>query len=290
MLELQGSVSVFAGVGLLIIGAVVEGEGEIILVLAHLHHGGIRKREGGVALVRGMVINHHPVHHAVIVLGLGAQHIAVDAVVEGARRDLDLVLGAPDIVPEGIDFIPGDRHEVVAHVEGPDAYHKRGYHQRKHHPRERDSGGLDGHQFVVIPHLAQHHHRRQQGGQRQGQGQDGTSTQKHELQHHSEAEALTHKLVDIHPEELKHQDEYDYHQDRDERSYEGFEYEAVELFQIFSIILSRAAERPAISLPPAVARPGWPPPPPWINLAASRMSAPAFLPASTRSCEYISSS
>ena len=43
-----------------------------------------------------------------------------------------------------------------------------------------------------------------------------------------------------------------------------------------------------MSRPPAVARPLCPPPPPWMNLAASRMSLPAFLPLATRSLEYMS--
>ena len=67
-------------------------------------------------------------------------------------------------------------------------------------------------------------------GQRKGQGEDGTSAQKHEFQHHAQTKALTHKLVDIHPEELHHQDEYHHKEDRDKRSYESLEYEPVEPF------------------------------------------------------------
>ena len=46
-----------------------------------------------------------------------------------------------------------------------------------------------------------------------------------------------------------------------------------------------ASDSPATSLPPAVAKPGCPPPPPWMNLAASRISLPALRPAATRSSE-----
>ena len=267
----------------------IEGEGEIILVLAHLHHGGIGKRKGGVALACGVVVDHHPVHHAVVILGFGAQHVTIDAVVEGARRNLDLVLRTADVIAQGIDLVPGDRHQVVADIEGSDADEHRCYHQRQHHPRERNAGTLDGHQLVMVAHLPEHHHRCQQGGERKGEREDCTSPQKHEFEYDLQPQAFTHELVDIHPEELHHQDEYDDYQDRYERSYESLEYELVEFLQIFSIILSRAAERPAISLPPAVARPGWPPPPPWMSFAASRMSAPAFFPAFTRSWLYMSS-
>lgn len=42
-----------------------------------------------------------------------------------------------------------------------------------------------------------------------------------------------------------------------------------------------ASSMPSGFLPPAVAMNGWPPPPPWMNLAASRTSLPALKPAST---------
>ena len=45
---------------------------------------------------------------------------------------------------------------------------------------------------------------------------------------------------------------------------------------MISTILSSAAWSPSIFLPPAVARTGCPPPPPWMNLAASRMSYAAL--------------
>ena len=55
-----------------------------------------------------------------------------------------------------------------------------------------------------------------------------------------------------------------------------------------STSLSRASARPAAFLPPAVAKPGWPPPPPWISFAASLTSVPALRPFLTRSSEYMS--
>ena len=46
--------------------------------------------------------------------------------------------------------------------------------------------------------------------------------------------------------------------------------------------LSMAAFSPSAFLPPAVAKWGWPPPPPWISLAASFTRLPAFSPPATR--------
>ena len=46
--------------------------------------------------------------------------------------------------------------------------------------------------------------------------------------------------------------------------------------------LSMAAFSPSTFLPPAVAKWGWPPPPPWISLAASFTRLPAFSPPATR--------
>ena len=54
-----------------------------------------------------------------------------------------------------------------------------------------------------------------------------------------------------------------------------------------SIIFASASASPSKDFPPAVARPGCPPPPPRMSFAASRTSAPAFLPAFTRSSVYM---
>ena len=47
-----------------------------------------------------------------------------------------------------------------------------------------------------------------------------------------------------------------------------------------SITLSMAADSPSTFLPPAWAKWGCPPPPPWISFAASRTICPAFSPCS----------
>ena len=199
MLELECRIPVAAGIRLLVVGAVEEGEGEVVLVLAHLHHRGIRQRQGGIALVGSVVIHHHPVHHSLVVLGFGAQHITVDAVVEGSCRDFYLVFGAAYIIPEGINLVPGDRHQVIANVECSDTDYDGCQHQRQHHAGKRNAGALDGHKLVMVPHLPQHHHRCQQGGQRKSQRHDGASAQQHEFQHDAQTKALTHEFVDIHP-------------------------------------------------------------------------------------------
>ena len=51
LLELAGCVSVFVLIGLFVIRTVVEYEGQIVLLLSHLHHGRIGKSEAGVALL-----------------------------------------------------------------------------------------------------------------------------------------------------------------------------------------------------------------------------------------------
>ena len=257
VLELQRGVAVLFGVGLLIVGAVVKGEGEIILVLAHLHERRIRQGDGDITLAGSVVINHHVVHNAgLVVLLADPENIAVDAVVEGSGGDFNLVLGAADIVAERINLVERLRHEVVAYEEGADA-DENGYHsKRHHHARKRNARALDGHELVVLAHLAQGHHGSQQSCQRQGQRHNGAAAPHHEFEHYLEPEALTHKFIDVQPQKLHHQNENDYQQDREERSYEAFHYELVELFQIFESNDSRAWANPATSLPPAVARPG----------------------------------
>ena len=123
VLQLKGGVPVFLGVGLLIVGPVEKGEREVVLVPAHLHEGGIGKCQGSVAFVGTVVVNHHAVHHAaLVILAVHAQDVAVDAVVEGSGRDFYFVLGASDIVAERINLIESLGHQIVADEIRADAY------------------------------------------------------------------------------------------------------------------------------------------------------------------------
>ena len=70
---------------LLIIDTVVEREDKVVLLLGQAHRCRVGKGNGVVALLVGMVIDHHAVHHsAFLVLLLDAKYVAVNAVVEGS--------------------------------------------------------------------------------------------------------------------------------------------------------------------------------------------------------------
>ena len=231
LLQLQGRVPVFHGIGLLVVGAVVKREGEILLGVGHLQAGGVRQHQADVAAAAAVVIDHDPVHHPrLVVRGLRAQDIALDAVVEGPGRDLDLILGLEDVVVEGVDLVVGVGDEVVGREEGADGDQGRCEDDGHHHPRDRDAGGFEGGEFAVLGQLAHHHHRGEEGGERQGERQDQETAPHQELRNDLQAQSLADEFVDVEPERLHHQDEQDDQKDREERSYERLEYEAVDPF------------------------------------------------------------
>ena len=73
----------------------------------------------------------------------------------------------------------------------------------------RYSGSLDGREFVVLGELAHNHHRGEQCCQRQCQRQDRAPSPHEEFAHDTQTQALADKLVDVEPEKLHHQYEYD---------------------------------------------------------------------------------
>ena len=83
---------------------------------------------------------------------------------------------------------------------------------------------------VVLAHVAEGHHRRQEGRQRQGQRQHLAASPQEEFQDDLEFQAFADQFIDVQPQELHHQDEYGDREDREERSYERLQYEQVQLF------------------------------------------------------------
>ena len=120
--QLHRGVVVPEGVLLLVVDTVIEAEGEVILGLGHLHHSRIGHDHCGSAVLARVVIYHHAVHHSrLLVLGVDAQYIALDSVVEGTCGDVDFLLGAADVVPEGVNLVVCHRHQVIRREEGGDA-------------------------------------------------------------------------------------------------------------------------------------------------------------------------
>ena len=227
-MQLQGGVSVVLLVGLLIVGAVVhpecqvveEVQGKVGLVLGHLHYRRIGQRKTCVALPV-MVVEHHIFHHpSLVVAASDPEDISLDSIVECSGRDLDLFLGLADVIPQREDLVVGDRYKVVDDEESADADEERGDENRQHHPENRHSGRFQGDELVVLAHIPDGHHRGEQCGQRQRQRQHGAASPEEELRHDAEAQTLTDQLVDVNPQELHHKDEDDHKQDHKEWSYE----------------------------------------------------------------------
>ena len=184
-----------------------------------------------------MVIDHDSVEHVgLLVLAVHPEYIAVDAVVEGSGRDLDLVLGAADVVSQRENLVVCLRNQPVPDEEGADRYQERRGDQRGDNAGERHAGGLYRKQLVVLGHLPDDHHRGQKRGQRKGERENREDSPHQELQNHAQAETLAHQLVDVEPEELHHQNEDYDQQDRDEWSDKGFEYETVESLHVLSFL------------------------------------------------------
>ena len=232
VLQHEARVVVAQGVVLAVGGAVVEGESQVFLAFGHLEDGGVGDGDGDVALVGGVVIDLHAVEHlAVLVLVVHPEDVAFDAVVEGPGRDLDLILGLGDVVAQGVDLVEGVGHHVRTDDVGADGDQGGSEGNRDDDAAERDAGGLDRHQFGVLGQLADGHRGREQGRERQRQGErQAAHPPEQEFQDGAQSESLAYQLVDVEPEGLHHQDENHDEQDRDERSDEGFQYEAVELF------------------------------------------------------------
>ena len=220
LLHLEGGVPVLLVVGLLVVGSVVKGEGKVSLVLRHTHFCRVGDGQADVAFLLGVVVHHHPVHHSgLVVILVHAENISLDTIIEGTCRDLDLVLGLSDVVPEGIYLIICDREEVVGHEEGTDADDQADHRKRQEHSLKGYAGSLDGQELVVFTERTECHHRCQQGGQREGERQHCGRSPAEEFQYDLETQALADKFVDIEPEELHHENEHDHQQDRNERSH-----------------------------------------------------------------------
>ena len=226
----QRGVVVAEGVVLHVGGSVEEREGQVFLALGHLDDGGVREGHGDVALAGRVVIDLHVVEHlALLVLVADPQDVAFDAVVEGPRGDLDLVLGAGDVVAQGVDLVEGVGDQARADDVGAAGDQRRGDGQRGDDAAEGDAGGLHRHQFAVLGQLADGHRGGEQRGERQGQREgQAADTPEQEFQDGAQAEALAHEFVDVQPEGLHHQDENHDEENRDERSDESLQRETVE--------------------------------------------------------------
>ena len=120
-LESQVGVGPPEGVVLEIGCAAEQVEGQVVLGLGESHPGRVGHGHGDVSPAGAVVIDHHVPHHSAgLVLVADAQDVAFDAVVEGARRDFDFVLGAPDVVAQRENLVVGDGHELVSDEVGAD--------------------------------------------------------------------------------------------------------------------------------------------------------------------------
>ena len=221
LLKLEGRVAVFLGVGLLVIRSVEKREREVCLVLGHLHHGGIGDGKAGVSFVLCVVVHHHAMHHAVVVVSaVHSEDVAVDTVVKGSSRNLDLILGLADILSKLVDVVVGYRDESVADEESTDTDAQTDDSKRDEDSLQGDSGCLDGKELVILSELSESHHGCEESRQRQGEREHCRASPCQELQDHPYAQSFADELVDVEPQELHDEDEHDDKQDRYERSHE----------------------------------------------------------------------
>ena len=220
-LQGQGRVPVLAGVGLLVVGAVVQLEGQVVLGFGHLHQAAVGDGEAEVALVGRVVIDHHPVHHpGFLVAVVDAEDVSLDSVVEGSDGDLDLGLGASDVFAHRVDVVDRVGDQPIADEEGADGDDGAGDRRGQQDAGEGDAGGVHRGELVVLAHVAEGHHRRQESRQRQGQRQHLAASPQEELQDDLELQAFADQFIDVQPQELHHQDKDGDREDREERSYE----------------------------------------------------------------------
>ncbi len=133
-------------------------ESEIVLVFGHLHHRGVSYRQGCVPLVVRVVINHHAFHHTgLLVPVINPEDIPFYAVIESAGRDIDLVLGVTDVIPQGEDLVVCYRYKVVGREIGSYENEERTDENGQHHPGEGRSRGFYGDELIVFRHLPKRH-------------------------------------------------------------------------------------------------------------------------------------
>ena len=219
LLQLQGSIPVADFVGLLIVDAAEQLECQVVLARRHPYHGGVGYGHAGVALVAGMVIYQHSVHHlGLVILAVHPEHISVDAVVECACWNVDFLLGAPDVVPQGVNLVEGHRDQIVHREECDDGDDGRADDQRREYSRKGDSGRLHCNELVVLGQLAYGHHGGEQCRQRKREGEHRGASPAEELQYDLESQSLAYEFIDVEPEKLHHHDEDHNQQDAYERS------------------------------------------------------------------------
>ena len=145
-----------------------------------------------------MVINHCPVHHSGLVVPVfDPKHIAIDTVIERTGRNLDFLLCAPDVVPQGENLIICYRNKIVGNEEGTYADNERSYRQGDEDSFERYSSRLDGKELVVLCERTYRHHRGEQGSQREGKRKQCCASPTEKLQYNLETETFADKFIDI---------------------------------------------------------------------------------------------
>ena len=204
----ESRVAVAHTVGLIVGAAVVHIEDQVFLVFGDLDLARFGDDDGCVAVVLGVVVHHQVVHHSgLVVLPFRPQGVTLDAVVEHAVGNLDLIFGAADVVAQGVDVLVGHRDQFVRYEESADGDQERDYHQREHSAADGDAGGFHRQQFVVLSEASHRHNGCQKGGQRQHHRQDGAGAPAHKFGDDAQTETLADKLVDVYPQELHHKDE-----------------------------------------------------------------------------------
>ena len=180
-----------------------------------------------------MVVYHNSAHHAGdLVIAVHAEHVVVNSVVEYAGGNLYLFLGAAYVIPQSINLVVCEGHQVVGSEERAYAYDGGRYDERGHYPGDGYARGLRGYELAVLRHLTHGHHGGKQRSQRKGQRQDGAAAPEEEFADYLQTQALANQFVYVYPQELHDKHEQDHEQDCHERSYERLEYETVKFLHL----------------------------------------------------------
>ena len=118
LLQLKRGIPVAHLVCLLVVDAAEQLECQVVLACRHPHYRRVGYGHAGVALVAGMVIYQHSVHHlGLVVLSVHPEHVSVDTVVECACRNVDFLLGPPDVIPQCVNLVECHRDQIVGREE-----------------------------------------------------------------------------------------------------------------------------------------------------------------------------
>ena len=215
-------------------------EYQVFLISRKIDHTGIGHHHLSIFKALGIIINHHIVEHAgLVVFMLHIEIIPADAIIKLAFWDVHLWRFLPEREDERPEFGLRNGQDVVREEESAYTDEGNSHDEGAHNAEERDASRLHGRQFKPFAHVSEGHQRSKQYGKRKSQRYHGTERINEEFRHNRHLNTLPYEVLHVHPHKLHKQDKCaneECHQEKPKKSLEHIE---VEFFQTKIHFLSK---------------------------------------------------